>query len=90
MQAVLMVIRIIRKSALYPLNIGNWWNASEEIDLVALGETNALLVEAQWSNKPVGIDILANLERKASLIISDLDGRQIRFALYSRAGFTGK
>jgi AAA+ ATPase superfamily predicted ATPase len=28
-----------------PLNIGNWWNAHEEIDLVGLGETDAMLVE---------------------------------------------
>ena len=56
-----------------PQNIGNWWNANEEIDLVTLGETDAMLVECKWSNKPVGSDILANLERKASLILPELE-----------------
>jgi AAA+ ATPase superfamily predicted ATPase len=73
-----------------PVNIGNWWNASEEIDLVALGETDALLVEAKWANRPVGIDILANLERKASVIKRELGERQIRYALCARSGFTSQ
>jgi hypothetical protein len=70
------------------MNIGNWWNASEEIDLVVLGESDALLVECKWANKPLGIDILANLERKTKVIEPELDGRQIHYALCSRSGFT--
>jgi len=73
-----------------PTDIGNWWNASEEIDLIALGETDALLVEAKWANKPVGIDILANLERKVSVIKHELSGRQVYYALCSRSGFTSQ
>ena len=42
-----------------PTNIGNWWNANEEIDLAVLGEKDAILVECKWTSKPVGIDILA-------------------------------
>jgi hypothetical protein len=42
------------------LNIGSWWNSNEEIDLVVLGETGAMLAECKWSSKPVGSDILAN------------------------------
>ena len=71
-----------------PLNIGNWWNANEEIDLVALGETDAILVECKWTSKPIGSDILANLERKASLIRPELENRKVCFALCSRSGFT--
>jgi len=70
------------------MNIGNWWNASEEIDLVVLGESDALLVECKWANKPVGTDILANLERKGKVIKPELGGRQIHYALCSRSGFT--
>jgi AAA+ ATPase superfamily predicted ATPase len=70
------------------MNIGNWWNASEEIDLVVLGESDALLVECKWANKPLGIDILANLERKIKVIEPELDGRQIHYALCSRSGFS--
>jgi hypothetical protein len=55
-----------------------------------LGETDALLVEAKWANRPVGIDILANLERKASVIKRELGERQIRYALCARSGFTSQ
>jgi len=78
------------KLSFAPLNIGNWWNGNEEIDLVVLGETDAMLVECKWTTKPVGEDILANLERKANMIIPELGSRQVRFALCSRTGFTGR
>ena len=71
-----------------PHNIGNWWNAHEEIDLVVLGEHAAMLVECKWGSRPVGSDILANLERKARVIQPELENRQARFALCSRCGFT--
>ena len=73
-----------------PTNIGNWWNANEEVDLVVLGENDAILVECKWTSKPVGIDILAELERKAQLVKPELGDRQIRFALCSRSGFTSQ
>jgi len=71
-----------------PANIANWWNAHEEIDLIVLGEKDAILVECKWTSKPVGIDMLAELERKAQLVKPELGDRQIRFALCSRSGFT--
>ncbi len=71
-----------------PTNIGNWWNANEEVDLVILGQNDAILAECKWTSKPVGIDILAELERKAQLVKPELGDRQIRFALCSRSGFT--
>jgi AAA+ ATPase superfamily predicted ATPase len=71
-----------------PTNIGSWWKANEEIDLVVMGETDAMMVECKWSNKQVGNDILENLERKASLILPELGNRRICFALCSRAGYT--
>jgi AAA+ ATPase superfamily predicted ATPase len=73
-----------------PLNIGNWWNANEEIDIVALNETDALLVECKWAGKPVGSDILANLERKTTLILPEIGNRRIHYALCSRSGFTNQ
>jgi hypothetical protein len=45
-------------------------------------------VECKWTSKPVGIDMLAELERKAQLVKPELGDRQIRFALCSRSGFT--
>jgi AAA+ ATPase superfamily predicted ATPase len=71
-----------------PTNIGKWWNANEEVDIVVLEETNAILVECKWTSKPVGVDILADLERKAELLRPELEKHQIRFALCSRSGFT--
>jgi AAA+ ATPase superfamily predicted ATPase len=71
-----------------PNNIGNWWNANEEIDLIVMGERDAILVECKWATKPVGTDILAQLERKKQLVKPGLENRQIRFALCSRSGFT--
>ena len=71
-----------------PLNIGNWWNAHEEIDLIGLGETDAMLAECKWTSKPIGRDILANLERKANLLRPELENRKVCFALCSRSGFT--
>ena len=73
-----------------PLNIGNWWNANEEIDLVALGENDVMVVECKWSNKPVGIDILASLERKAVPIQPELAGHKFHYGLCSRSGFTSQ
>ena len=71
-----------------PTNIGNWWNAHEEIDLIVLGENDAILVECKWTNKPVGTDILAEMERKAQLAEAELENRHVRFGLCSRSGFT--
>jgi len=71
-----------------PTNVGNWWNANEEIDLLVMGEEEAILVECKWTSKPVGLDILAELERKTQLVKPGLENKQIRFALCSRSGFT--
>lgn len=71
-----------------PVKIGSWWNAKEKIDLVVLGEKDAILVECKWSNKPVGIDILSELERKTRLVKPELGDRRIHFAFCSRSGFT--
>ena len=76
------------KLSFVPINIGNWWNANEEVDLVVLGENDAILVECKWTSKPVGIDILAELERKEQIVRPELGDRRIHFALCSRSGFT--
>jgi AAA+ ATPase superfamily predicted ATPase len=73
-----------------PLKIGSWWKTNEEIDLVVLGETEAILVECKWSSKPVGGDILTNLERKTSSILPELEKRQVCYGLCSRSGFTSQ
>ena len=68
---------------------GRWWNGNEEIDLVAVaGEKPVFVSECKWSKKPVGIDILTDLRRKASLISSEGPRDDLRFGLFSRSGFT--
>lgn len=71
-----------------PTKVGSWWNANEEVDLVILGEKDAVLVECKWTSKPAGMDILAELERKSTLVRPELENHPIRFALCSRSGYT--
>jgi len=76
------------KSPLVPVNIGRWWAGNEEIDLVVVGEKDAILVECKWSSRAVGMNILADLERKAKFIGRELGDRKILYALCSRSGYT--
>lgn len=71
-----------------PAQIGSWWRANEEIDLVALSDDAALLIECKWTSRPIGIDVLADLESKTKLILPELAGRSVRYALCARSGFT--
>jgi AAA+ ATPase superfamily predicted ATPase len=73
---------------LTPKQVGGWWRANEKIDLIAFDNDTALLVECKWTSRPVGVDILADLERKAQLAQTELADRQIRYALCARSGFT--
>jgi uncharacterized protein len=76
------------KLSFLPEKIGRWWSANEEIDLVVVGEKEAILVECKWSSQPVGTNILTDLERKLLLIERELGDRKIQFALCSRSGYT--
>jgi uncharacterized protein len=78
------------KLTFLPINIGRWWNASEEIDLAVIGEKDVILVECKWSNRPVGKNVLADLERKAEIFQRELGDRKTQYALCSRSGFTSQ
>jgi AAA+ ATPase superfamily predicted ATPase len=72
-----------------PLRIGSWWRANEEIDLIAMGQDTALFVECKWASRPVGVDNLRDLERKARLVSEGLDAQAQRlFCLCARNCFT--
>ena len=71
-----------------PRQVGGWWSANAEVDLVVLGEAEAMLVECKWASRPVGMDILQDLEAKAQLVQPELGGRRVSLALCSRSGFT--
>ena len=70
------------------LRVGGWWRANEEIDVVALGDEAALLIECKWTARPMGLDILRDLERKAALLKPELGGRRLYLGLCARSGFT--
>jgi uncharacterized protein len=68
---------------------GRWWNGNEEIDLVAVsGDEPVFAAECKWSKKPVGIDILRELRRKATLISPEGLRDNLCLGLFSRSGFT--
>jgi AAA+ ATPase superfamily predicted ATPase len=71
-----------------PLRIGGWWRANEEIDAIVVGQDAALLVECKWTGRPVGVNILRDLQRKASLVSRELDTGRLYFGLCARGGFT--
>jgi hypothetical protein len=71
--------------------IGAWWRAKDEVDLVAVADRgDLLLAECKWSVRPVGTDILDRLVARAPLVVAELDrpAALIRYALFSRSGFT--
>ncbi|WP_298434764.1 ATP-binding protein [Geobacter sp.] len=70
--------------------VGRWWTKDTEIDIVGLNEddNSILFGEVKWSVNKVGVDILADLRRKAPLVEWGGEGRRECFALFSRSGFT--
>ncbi|MBI1296480.1 AAA family ATPase [bacterium] len=70
--------------------VGRWWNNSEEIDVVAVSDIdNAILIgECKWSTKPVGLNILADLQRKAQILLGEERRDRVVYALFSKNGFT--
>jgi len=75
----------------FPISkIGRWWDKNEEIDLVALNpEINAILYsEVKWRNKPVGINIYAELKDKARKVKWGDENSSKYFCLFSKSGFT--
>jgi len=70
--------------------VGRWWIPDAEIDVVAIDDESVSMLfgEAKWSVKKVGVDVLEDLRRKASLVEWNNKTRQEQFALFSRSGFT--
>jgi hypothetical protein len=71
-----------------PERIGAWWDGQEEIDVVALAGDEALFAECKWTSRPVGMNILDDLKRKAHSLTHDMRLRSVRYALFARSGFT--
>jgi AAA+ ATPase superfamily predicted ATPase len=79
------------KALPFPLQrVGRWWDPLGEIDVVGINEeANGILFgEVKWSAKPVGTNILQDLQAKAARVPWGRKGRREVFALVSRQGFT--
>jgi AAA+ ATPase superfamily predicted ATPase len=75
-----------------PTAVGSWWDRQEEIDVAAVGtdaagEAVTLIGECKWSSRLVGVNVLDDLRRKGARMRQGDTGR-VRYALFSRAGFT--
>lgn len=70
--------------------IGRWWNANEEIDIVGLDSNgnNIIFGECKYTNKPMDVDVLVNLERKISQVDWKKENRSEKIILFSINGFT--
>jgi len=69
--------------------IGRWWSRTDEIDLVALDESERTihLGECKWTEDRVGEGVLDELRRKAAHVDWNVGRREERFMLFSRSGF---
>lgn len=70
--------------------VGRWWSKDAEIDIVGLNEDDNTILfgEVKWSINKIGMDILADLKRKAVLVEWGQMPRKEYYALFSRSGFT--
>ena len=69
--------------------LGRWWSPQGELDVVGWNErTRELLVgECKWTERPVGLNILNELMRKASLLPGG-PWQRVVYALFAKRGFT--
>ncbi|MBI5327025.1 MAG: ATP-binding protein [Deltaproteobacteria bacterium] len=83
-------VELLRDGKIRFTSIGRWWHKNEEIDIVALNEENREIYfgEAKWSKKPVGLDIMEHLKKKATLVQWNTGKRKEYYMLFSRSGFT--
>ena len=70
-------------------HLGRWWSPQGQIDLVGWNErTRELLVgECEWTQKPIGTDVLEGLKTK----VPQLPGgpwARVTYALFAKNGFT--
>lgn len=72
--------------------VGHWWDAQNEIDLVALNaeENEILFGECKYRNRKMDIDVLEDLEKKASTVPWKKQERNEKYILFSISGYTEK
>jgi AAA+ ATPase superfamily predicted ATPase len=74
----------------WPEEVGSWWSAQAQIDLVAVqrDRRSVLLGEARWRRQPMTVADLSALQTKTHHWLGDERGWDVWYALYSRDGFT--
>ena len=70
-------------------HVGRWWYGEDEIDIVGLAPNadRLLLGECKWTTEPVGHSLVSDLEAKAERVRWGSEDREVRYALFSKAGF---
>ena len=75
-----------------PSRIGSYWGKNEEIDLVAVDESNKRIFAAECKyykdDKPVDVGVFAKLQEKCKT--KDFSGNDITYGLFSKSGFTSR
>ena len=72
--------------------IGRWWGGNpkdkrrEEIDIIVYRKDSALFCECKWTNAPVDIDVLKELETRSGLF----SFKAKWFWLFAKTGFTDR
>ncbi len=76
--------------AFSPERIGRWWNDHEEIAVVALNQqlSTLLVGECDWRDQPADLALLNQLRHKAAILNRGGEWKTIRYALFSKCGFT--
>lgn len=69
-----------------PRKLGRWWNNSEEIDLVAIGQDRAAFIECKWRDRKVDYSVYNDLIRKAELVALP-PGLKKEYVIFSKSGF---
>ncbi|MEZ4662333.1 MAG: DUF234 domain-containing protein [Caldilineaceae bacterium] len=86
----LPMLSVAQEIPFWPEEIGSWWSAKVQIDLVGVNyaERLALLGEARWREEKVGMRYFGELENKAASWLGEQSGWKLFYALYSKRGFT--
>jgi len=86
--------KLMQKNALpfFTGNLGRWWGNNpaekrqEEIDLLAFRENKAIFGECKWTEAPVDIDVLIDLQAQSRLFRYE----ENTFFLFAKNGFTNR
>ncbi|MEM7535969.1 MAG: ATP-binding protein [Chloroflexota bacterium] len=79
-----------REIPFWPEEVGSWWSAKAQIDLVGVNYADRLAVlgEARWREEKVGVRYFNELEKKADHWLNNQSGWKLFYVFYSKRGFT--